>query len=106
MLLLTALLLLTTGCSSIETQFANSPYGLETKSMVDTCMEKQKKGLLSGVNPGESKSIEFSSEGVNFSDRDNVTYPLQLNCIVIKQDKKHSFSFIKESKHSQWELSK
>ncbi len=104
--LLAALSLSITGCTTMETtQFENSPYGAEVQSVINTCMDMQKKGLLPGINAGEDKSMKFESDGIDFTKRNEVAYPLRLNCNVIKHGQRHSFSFVKQSSASKWKLS-
>jgi len=94
-----------TGCSLVETQFANSPYGSEIESMMKTCMVMKENGLLPGLDAGEDKSLELTSDGIDFSERNTVNYPIQLNCVVISHDQERSFPFTKQSSNSEWKLS-
>ncbi len=91
-----------TGCAGI---FKNSPMGIEVGSMGHTCLEMKKNGLLPGIGSGEDTPFELKSESVAFSERNDVTYPLQLNCILVKDSQEYSFPFIKQSSNSEWKLS-
>ncbi len=100
--LLAALSLSITGCAGI---FKNSPMGIEVGSMGHTCLDMKKNGLLPGIDAGEDTPFELKSESVAFSERNDVTYPLQLNCILVKDSQEYSFPFIKQSSNSEWKLS-
>ncbi len=93
-----------TGCSIMETKFEKSPYGKELLSMLHKCMESKEDGLLPGLGAGEDKSLEFTSDEIEFSQRNNVTYPLRLSCIVIDRDRKRTFFFTKQTPTSEWTL--
>lgn len=103
--LLAALSLSITGCRSKEVQFADSLYGIEMQSMMNTCIEMQTNGLLPGVEAGMDASLEFMSDEIEFSNRNDISYPLQLKCIVVKYGQGHFFQFIKQSSNSKWKLS-
>ncbi len=95
-----------TGCASLFTNsFKNSPMGIEVGSMGHTCLEMKRNGLLPGIDSGEDTPFALKSESVAFSERNDVTYPLQLNCIVVKDGQEYSFPFIKQSSNSEWKLS-
>lgn len=90
----------------MATQFSSSSYGIEMQSMVKICMNMQKNGLLPGIGSGKNKSIKFTSDEIDFSKRNDTTYPLRLNCIITQQNQKHYFPFVKHAKNSRWKLSK
>ncbi len=100
--LLAALLLNITGCGTI---FTNSPMGIEVSSMGQTCLDMKENGLLPGIDAGVDTPFELKTEGVEFSKRNDVTYPLQLNCIIVIDGQEDSFPFIKQSSNSEWKLS-
>ncbi len=102
---LTVLSLDIAGCAVMESKFASSPYGIEVKSMVHACLEMKENGLLPGIDAGEDTPFELKNEGVEFSKRNDVTYPLLLNCILVKDDQEYSFPFMKQSPNSKWNLS-
>lgn len=93
-------------CSLADSQFANSRYGNEITTMMDKCIEMQEAGLLSGVPAGQIASIEFMSDEIDFSERDNVHYPLNLNCIVIESGQQYPFAFSKATPDAGWQLVK
>ncbi len=57
------------------------------------------------IDAGEDTPFELKSEGVEFSKRNDITYPLQLNCIIVRDGQEYSFPFIKQSSNSEWKLS-
>ncbi len=91
-----------TGCAGT---FKNSPMGIEAGSMLDICVEMKKNGLLPGIDSDEDTHFELKIEGMAFSKRNDVTYPLQLDCILVKDSQEQSFPFIKQSSNSEWKLS-
>ncbi len=103
--LLTTLSLNIGGCAFAEAQFASSPAGIEAMNMGETCLNMKKKGLLSGIEASEDTPFKLKTEGILYSKRNNVTYPFQLNCIIIMNDQEHSFPFAKQSSNSEWKLS-
>ncbi len=100
--LLVAFSLNIAGCAGI---FKNSPMGIEVESMGHTCLEMKKNGLLPGIDSGEDSHFKLKTEGVAFSKRNDVTYPLQLNCILVEDSQEQSFPFVKQSSNSEWKLS-
>jgi len=87
-----------------EMEFAKSRYGVEMQSMMDVCMTMQRNGDLPGISGGEDTAIEFGSESVDFSKKDDVVYPLQMQCMVIKDEEMLAFAFNKETADADWTL--
>ncbi|MDD9820765.1 MAG: hypothetical protein OXR07_07790 [Nitrospira sp.] len=87
-----------------EMEFAKSRYGVEMQSMVDVCIDMQRNGDLPGIRGGEDLTMEFGSESVDFSKKDDVVYPLQLQCMVIKDAEMLAFTFNKETVDADWTL--
>jgi len=87
-----------------ETEFAKSRYGMEMQSMVNVCMDMQRNGDLPGIRGGEDTSMEFESESVDFSKRDDVVYPLQMQCMVTKDEEMLAFTFDKKKADADWML--
>ncbi len=102
------LLLGIVGCNSIlkAMKFQNSAYGVEMQNMINVCMQNQKNGQLSGIRSGKDMSMEFFSDEVDFSSRDNTRFPMKLNCTVVQNNKEHSFPYVKESKGGKWRLNR
>jgi len=87
-----------------EMEFAKGRYGLEMQSMMNVCMDMQRNGDLPGIRGGEGTAMEFHSESVDFSKRDDVVYPLQMQCMVIKDNEMLAFIFNKETADADWTL--
>ncbi len=84
--------------------FSKSPYGMEMKSMMNVCIAMQQNGDLPGVMGGEDKALELVVEPVDFSKKDDVSYPLQMKCMLIKDDQTQPFTFNKETMDADWML--
>ncbi len=63
-------------------------------------------GLLPGIDVGEDTPFKLKIEGIEHSKRNDVTYPFQLNCTVVKDGQEYPFPFIKQSSNSEWRLSR
>lgn len=95
-----------TSCGIRGAMFANSPYGVEAMSLIMVCAKMYEDGKLPMINVDENKQLEFKSGGVQFSNRNIVTYPLELTCIAVQNDKEQTFAFVKQSQDSTWVLEK
>ncbi len=97
--------LMAAGCDRMEKEFAESGYGMEMRSMVETCMNMSKNGDLPGIEGGEDQSLEFSSEEMDFSEKDGVSYPLRLKCMIAKGEAPAlTFTFNRETADTDWAL--
>ena len=94
-----------TGCASIETRFERSAYGVEMKRMMAVCLDMRERGELPGIAGGSAdRSLSLSIEGVDFSARRDIRYPLRLDCIVTQGGQTRSFPFRKETAAGDWVL--
>jgi len=91
------------GLAATEMQFEKSLYGDELEAMMTVCMDLQKSGGLPGLAGGE-RPLEFKSDTIDFSARNEVSYPLRLNCFVHEGKKRHRFVFVKEAPAADWEF--
>ena len=93
------------GCAAVETRFERSAYGVEMKRMMAVCLDMRKRGELPGVAGGDDdRSLSLATEGVDFSARHDVRYPLRLDCIVTQGGQTRSFPFRKETAAGDWVL--
>lgn len=103
--LITALAVVTVaGCGSYEEEFSQSRYAAEMQSMMDVCMTMQKNGDLPGIAGGENRSLEFSTEQIDFSKKDEVGYPLQIKCMVSGDGQAQTFTFSRQTADADWML--
>ena len=74
------------------------------KNMMEVCIAKYQAGELPGLSNDEHQSLAFSTDAIDFSARNKISYPLQINCIVAKDEQKYTFPFKKASEQSDWKL--
>ncbi|MCY4245914.1 MAG: hypothetical protein OXU31_06925 [Gammaproteobacteria bacterium] len=86
-----------------EQRFAGSVYGKELESMVHTCIQMQQDGRLPGIAAG-GRNLQFSSGGVNFDERDAVSYPLRVTCIVDDGGRRSEFAMERAAAGAEWTL--
>jgi len=101
-----AVLMSVTACSVAmkDMEFAKSRYGMEMLSMIKTCADMQRKGNLPGIRGGLDRTLEFEGDSIDFAKKDDVVYPLQLQCMVIKDHRTLTFTFNKETADANWTL--
>jgi len=101
-----AVLMSVTSCNVAmkEMEFAKSRYGVEMLSMMNVCAAMQRNGNLPGIRGGADRTIEFGSEEMDFSKKDDVVYPLQMQCTVTKDGKTRAFTFNKAKAGADWML--
>lgn len=85
-----------------EQRFAGSVYGQELDSMVQACIQMQQDGRLPGISAG-GQNLQFSSGAINFDERDAVTYPLRLTCIV-DEGRRGQFTLERAAAGAEWTL--
>jgi len=93
------------GLAATAMQFEQSPYGAVLEPIMNVSMDLQQSCDLPGLAGGE-RPLEFKSDEIDFSARNEVYYPLRLNCFVHEGRKKHRFAFVKEAQTADWELVK
>jgi len=93
------------GCGgSYEDEFSKSRYAAEMQGMMDVCMAMQKNGELPGIAGGENRALEFATEQIDFSEKDDVGYPLQIQCMVSGDGQAQTFTFNRETADADWML--
>lgn len=85
-----------------EQRFAGSVYGQELESMVQACIQMQQDGRLPGISAG-GQNLRFSSGPINFDERDAVTYPLRLTCVV-DEGRRGQFTLERAAAGADWTL--
>ncbi len=93
------------GCATVEARFERSAYGVEMKRMMAVCLDMRERGELPGIAGGSAdRSLSLATEGVDFSARRDIRYPLRLDCIVTQGGRTRSFPFRKETAAGDWVL--
>ncbi len=92
--------------ASHESRFEASPYGSALRDMMTACTTMQHNGELPGIEAGESESLRFATEGIPFSDKDHVRYPLKIDCLIADDNGETAFTFRKEHADGEWLLVK
>lgn len=90
----------------IEKRFEKSSYGKEMQGMMSVCTSMQTDGRLPGIGAGENRSLRFSSGAVEFSEKDNLQYPLTLDCRIKGEGPEAVFTFRKKTPGGKWVLVK
>ncbi len=102
--ILTLTLAATVGMTACyEQRFAGSDYGKELEGMMQACIQMQQDGRLPGIAAG-GRELRFSSGGINFDERDAVSYPLRLTCIVDDGERRDEFALERAAAGAKWTL--